>query len=282
MRGPLDFGLACAHASPRSLTIYCRRIGRRIAVWRRHAAGQNTVARSLAGNAGRPTVFGKQHRLGLGLGSYHSDRGWHVAPMARKEWFWLLLAIGVGGVLGPLALMLGLTRTPAVTASLLLNLEAVLTALLAWIVFRENTDRRVVLLLIFAGAMLLVLPGSAQGAHLGWGALLIAGACLCWALDKQLHTRSVGIGCAVRCRTERIGRGHRQCCDRVDAGGAAARDAPLCSAMALAWCCSCSPCEDWVRRARALISPPHRSSARRSRSWRSENTPRGYSGWLPF
>jgi drug/metabolite transporter (DMT)-like permease len=104
----------------------------------------------------------------------------------------LLLAIGFGGVLGPFALMLGLTRTPAATASLLLNLEAVLTAVLAWVVFRENTDRRIVLgmLLIVAGAVLLALPGSSQGAHLSWGALLIAGACVCWALDNNF-TRKV-------------------------------------------------------------------------------------------
>src|SRR5690348_8046284 len=82
--------------------------------------------------------------FGLGLLRIARDRGWHTPPMARKEWLWLLLAIGFGGVLGPLALMLGLTRTPAATASLLLNLEAVLTAVLAWVVFRENTDRRIV------------------------------------------------------------------------------------------------------------------------------------------
>ena len=130
--------------------------------------------------------------VGLGLIRITRDRGWHTPPMTRKEWFWLLLAIGFGGVLGPLALMLGLTRTAAAIASLLLNLEAVLTALLAWIVFRENTDRRMVLgmLLIVAGAVLLALPGSKQGAHLSWGALLIAGACLCWALDNNF-TRKV-------------------------------------------------------------------------------------------
>ena len=130
--------------------------------------------------------------IGLGLIRITRDSGWHTPPMTRKEWLWLLLAIGFGGVLGPLALMLGLTRTAAATASLLLNLEAVLTALLAWVVFRENTDRRIVLgmLLIVAGAVLLALPGSSQGAHLSWGALLIAGACLCWALDNNF-TRKV-------------------------------------------------------------------------------------------
>lgn len=130
--------------------------------------------------------------VGLGLIRIMRDRGWRIPPMAKKEWSWLLLAIGFGGVLGPLALMLGLTRTAAATASLLLNLEAVLTALLAWIVFRENTDRRIVLgmALIVTGAVLLALPGSSHAASFGWGALLIAVACLCWALDNNF-TRKV-------------------------------------------------------------------------------------------
>lgn len=130
--------------------------------------------------------------IGLGVIRLLRDRSWRVPPMTRSEWFWLSLAVGFGGVLGPLALMLGLTHTSAATASLLLNLEAALTALLAWIVFRENTDRRIVLgmVLIVAGAVLLALPGSPQGASLGWGALLIAAACLCWALDNNF-TRKV-------------------------------------------------------------------------------------------
>lgn len=130
--------------------------------------------------------------IGLGLIRIARDRGWRTPPMTKGEWFWLLLAIGFGGVLGPLALMLGLTRTPAATTSLLLNLEAMLTAVLAWVVFRENTDRHIVLgmLLIVAGAVLLALLGSPQSAHLSRGALLIAGACLCWALDNNF-TRKV-------------------------------------------------------------------------------------------
>lgn len=130
--------------------------------------------------------------VGLGLIRTVRDRGWQAPSMTAKEWLWLLLAIGFGGVLGPVALLLGLTRTSAASASLLLNLEAVLTALLAWIVFRENADRRIVLgmALIVAGAVVLVVPGAAHGASVGWGALLVAGACLCWALDNNF-TRKV-------------------------------------------------------------------------------------------
>jgi drug/metabolite transporter (DMT)-like permease len=75
---------------------------------------------------------------------------------------------------------------------LLLNLEAVLTAVIAWVVFRENTDRHVVLgmLAIIAGAVLLAWPRPHENAGLGWSALLIAAACLCWALDNNF-TRKV-------------------------------------------------------------------------------------------
>ena len=137
---------------------------------------------------------------GVGLSAVRllRDRGWRTPALAGAEWLWLLLAIGFGGVLGPLLLMLGLARTAAAPASLLLNLEAVLTALLAWIAFRENTDRRVALgmVLIVAGAAVLAGRGAAQAYGLGWGALLIALACLCWALDNNL-TRKVSASDAV-------------------------------------------------------------------------------------
>ena len=128
--------------------------------------------------------------IGLGIVRLIRDRGWRTPAMTGREWLWLALAIGFGGVLGPLALMVGLTRTSAATASLLLNLEAVLTAVLAWVVFRENANRRIVtgMALIVAGAVLLAWQGSSRG--LGWGAVLVAGACLCWALDNNF-TRKV-------------------------------------------------------------------------------------------
>lgn len=130
--------------------------------------------------------------IGLGIIRLIRDRGWRAPSMSGREWLWLAFAIGFGGVLGPLAMMLGLKTTSAATASLLLNLEAALTAVIAWVVFRENTDRHVVLgmLAIVAGALLLAWPEPHQNAGLGWGALLIAGACLCWALDNNF-TRKV-------------------------------------------------------------------------------------------
>lgn len=83
--------------------------------------------------------------VGLGIIRLIRDCGWHSPAMSRHQWGWLLLAIGFGGVLGPLLLMRGLATTPASATSLLFNLEAVLTALIAWVVFRESTERNVVL-----------------------------------------------------------------------------------------------------------------------------------------
>jgi drug/metabolite transporter (DMT)-like permease len=104
---------------------------------------------------------------------------------------WLAAAILAGGVVAPILLMQGLAVTPASSASLLLNLEGVLTALLAWFVFKENFDRRILLgmaAILFAGVLLSW--QSRPGLGLPWGSLGIIGACLGWAIDNNL-TRKV-------------------------------------------------------------------------------------------
>ncbi len=108
------------------------------------------------------------------------------ASLMRADWPWLGGAVIFGGVCGPLLLMWGLTTTPASVASLLLNLEGVATALLAWFVFRENFDRRIALgmLAIVAGGVLLSWTGGRLSFPLG--AILIACACLCWGIDNNL------------------------------------------------------------------------------------------------
>ncbi|MEO8847265.1 MAG: EamA family transporter [Casimicrobiaceae bacterium] len=113
------------------------------------------------------------------------------------EWRWLAAAIFFGGLAGPVALMYGLVTTAASTASLMLNLEAVFTALFAWFVFRENFDRRVglgMLAIVSGGLLLAWTPGESGQASLG--SLLIALACICWALDNNL-TRKVAASDAV-------------------------------------------------------------------------------------
>lgn len=130
--------------------------------------------------------------VGLGLVRLIRDRGWQASGITRQEWPWLLGAILFGGVIGPVALMFGLTHASASTAALLLNLEAVLTALIAWVVFKENADRRVVLgmVAIVAGGAILSWPAGDAGVSDGLGPLAIALACACWAIDNNL-TRKV-------------------------------------------------------------------------------------------
>lgn len=115
----------------------------------------------------------------------------------RGEWLWLAGAVLFGGVAGPVALMYGLVSSAASTASLLLNLEAVFTALLAWFLFRENFDRRIALgmLAIVAGGSALAWTPGARG-EASAGLALIAVACLCWAIDNNL-TRKVSANDAV-------------------------------------------------------------------------------------
>lgn len=110
--------------------------------------------------------------------------------LQKAELPWLAGAIAAGGVAGPALLMLGLSSTPAATSALLLNLEGVLTAVIAWVIFRENVD-----LQVFLGMVAIVAGGAVLSWHPGAagvpvGALLIVGACLCWAIDNNL-TRKV-------------------------------------------------------------------------------------------
>ena len=73
---------------------------------------------------------------GIGLAAWIAvrarlPRGEAVAPIARADWPWIAAAIGTGGVAGPVLLMQGLARSDASSASLLLNLDSVLTAVIA-------------------------------------------------------------------------------------------------------------------------------------------------------
>lgn len=121
-----------------------------------------------------------------GLGPAASE-----ARLPRSSWPWLAGAIGAGGVVGPVLLMFGLASGTASGAALLLNLEGVFTALLAWLVFREHFDARIALGMatIAAGSAALAFEG-AHGLRPSLPVLAVAGACLAWALDNNL-TRKV-------------------------------------------------------------------------------------------
>jgi drug/metabolite transporter (DMT)-like permease len=131
---------------------------------------------------------------GLGLGVLHlaqrSRRGPAVeAPLGRRDLPWLGLVVLAGGVAGPILLMIGLAQTPASSAALLLNVESLATMAIAWVVFKENVDRQLLVgaLAILAGAVLLSWQGGPAG--IGLGALAIIGACLAWGIDNNLTRR---------------------------------------------------------------------------------------------
>lgn len=130
---------------------------------------------------------------GVGLTLY---RLLTVAPavrLVRSEVLWFAGAIAAGGMIAPVLLMIGLTGMPASGASLLLNAEAVFTALLAWIAFKENFDKRIALgmLAIIAGAVVLSWPEHTGFGSL-WPALAVLVACLAWGVDNNL-TRKVAL-----------------------------------------------------------------------------------------
>ncbi|TPL84549.1 DMT family transporter [Mesorhizobium sp. B2-3-13] len=131
---------------------------------------------------------------GIGLALYRLLRGGGAgdgeARLAAGDIPWLALAIGMGGIVGPVLLMFGLTLNTASSSALLLNLEGLATMAIAWLVYRENVDRRLLFgaFAILAGAVLLSWAG--QGIAFNLGALLVAGACLAWGLDNNF-TRKI-------------------------------------------------------------------------------------------
>jgi len=132
---------------------------------------------------------------GLGLSVYNLSRRAlsqerREAPLRHADIAWLGAAVLTGGVAGPVLLMTGLQSTSASSGALLLNLEGLATMAIAWGVFKENADRRIVVgaLAILAGALLLSWRGGAGG--VGLGAVAIAGACLAWGIDNNL-TRKI-------------------------------------------------------------------------------------------
>ena len=141
---------------------------------------------------------------GVGLGVLFGINRWirrtpKQQTLRGSAWGWFLGSTFFGGALGPVLLMCGLSEIQAAPAALLLNFEGVFTALLAWIWFKEATDRYLVL-----GMFLIVLGGfwlswhEAMSFNSWHGPVLILAACLAWGMDNNLtrhisHVDSVQI-----------------------------------------------------------------------------------------
>jgi len=156
------------------------------------------LAKAMLGEGVSPWLLAGLLYAGSGIGLALVSIGRRIAgggdgqpSLGGSDWGWMTLIILAGGVAGPVLLMLGLASTPASSAALLLNLEGLATMAIAWAVFRENVDRRLMLgaLAILAGALLLSWQGHAFGG-IGAGSLAIAGACFAWGIDNNL-TRKI-------------------------------------------------------------------------------------------
>jgi drug/metabolite transporter (DMT)-like permease len=117
--------------------------------------------------AGTGLAIWQACRAALGIGASE-------APLRGADAPWLIAIVLFGGAIGPLFLMLGLARTSAASGSLMLNLEGLSTMAIAWVVFRENVDRKLLLgaAAILSGAV--VLSWQTQGIRIDGGGLLIA------------------------------------------------------------------------------------------------------------
>ena len=100
----------------------------------------------------------------------------------------LALVAFFGAVIGPVALAWGLQRTSGTGASLMLTLEALFTALLAWRLYGETMDRRVwaALLLLLAGGILLIVDQGLSGGNQLLGLLAVFAATVAWGVDNTL------------------------------------------------------------------------------------------------
>jgi drug/metabolite transporter (DMT)-like permease len=108
------------------------------------------------------------------------------APLRRRQWPRLLVVALFGAMLAPFLFAFGLQATSAFSASLILTFEAVFTALLALMFYREPIDRRVglALLAITVGGAFLVIERSQSGTTQLLGLLAVVCATLAWAFDN--------------------------------------------------------------------------------------------------
>lgn len=143
-------------------------------------------------------------RAGVGLGAFSTaallyagaaavgllsrQRIEREARLQRGDLPRLLAMAAFGAVLGPVALAWGLQNTSGTSASLMLTLEALFTAVLAWRLYRETMDGRVwtAMALLLAGGMVLVLDQGRMGGAQLMGLLAVLLATAAWGIDNTL------------------------------------------------------------------------------------------------
>jgi len=110
------------------------------------------------------------------------------ASLRRTDLPRLLAVAAFGAVIGPVALAWGLQRTSGMGASLMLTFEAVFTSVLAWRLYGETLDRRVVAAMAFllAGGIALVVDQGRGGGDKLLGLLAVLAATAAWGTDNTL------------------------------------------------------------------------------------------------
>lgn len=127
---------------------------------------------------------------GIAGGQTAGDLGPREAPLRGGDRGVLAAVILLGGVLGPLLMLLGLERVSGVAGSLLLNLEAPFTVVAAVLLFGEHLgggEAWAAALIVAGAASLGLAPGDLHVNR--WGIALLGCACACWALDNNLSNR---------------------------------------------------------------------------------------------
>lgn len=113
------------------------------------------------------------------------------APLKNKDFLWLLGAIIVGGIIAPIILLTSLKITPASTASLLLNFEAVATTIIAIIFFKENAGKQILSAVVLITLASIILSWDLKNQWgFSIGSLGIILACFCWGIDNNF-TRNI-------------------------------------------------------------------------------------------
>jgi drug/metabolite transporter (DMT)-like permease len=122
--------------------------------------------------------------LGAGLPRRRADEPAITRAQAPR----LTLVAFFGAAVAPAALAWGLQRSGALAGSLLLNLEALFTVLLAALIYREPIGRRVAVacFLMLAAGGLLALRTQSGGTSSIWGLAALVVAALSWGVDNTL------------------------------------------------------------------------------------------------
>ena len=131
--------------------------------------------------AGAAAAMGSLFFLGKMSGRARDD-----ARMTRSEKYYMTASILVGAVAAPISLMIGLSLTAGSDASLLLNLEGVMTAIVAVSFFHDKGGRKLWLALAAMTIASTILSYGPESGFGGNGSVLIVLAMAMWGLDNNL------------------------------------------------------------------------------------------------